>query len=226
MSRRARHHGFTLIELLVVIAIIAVLAGMLMPAIGTVRDMARGLTCANNLRQLGLAHIAYAEDNHGRIVWAMDPGNTAWWDTLLLPYAEYQGKTITCPLDRTSPYPRSTSLDGVAVMNTRRSYTVVSSTVTAKTPSWIGGSQRLNQVDLTGTALLSDNHSSNNFAFNGSSSVTRNSYWITFAHRGKANWLFLDGHVGCHDELTSCGTGSSGAGVTVAKGFWTTVAGD
>ena len=226
MAERRQQHGFTLIELLVVVAIIAVLAGMLLPAIGTVRDLARGLTCANNLRQLGLAHSAYAGDNEGRIVWAMDPGNTAWWDTLLLPYAEYQGRTIACPLDRVSPYPRSTTLDGNAVMNVRRSYTVVSSLVYAQSPSWIGGSQNLARVDSTGTALLSEGHGANNFAFNGSCSVTRFSYWITLVHRGRANWLFLDGHVGSHDELTSCGTGASGAGVTVAKGFWTTVAGD
>jgi prepilin-type N-terminal cleavage/methylation domain-containing protein len=64
-SRRnaQRHKGFTLIELLVVIAIISILAAILFPVFATAREKARQITCASNLRQLGLAFVQYTQDN-------------------------------------------------------------------------------------------------------------------------------------------------------------------
>ena len=69
--------GFTLIELLVVIAMIAILAALLLPALGKARERTRGIQCLNNTRQLVMAWQLYADDHAGRLAYNLGQVSTA-----------------------------------------------------------------------------------------------------------------------------------------------------
>ncbi len=98
MPRQTLRHAFTLIELLVVISIIAILAAMLLPSISMVRELARGVQCVNNLRQLGIGIHAYATDNDGLIPpMQADFGAQAFWPTFIGQYNDLVPGGWNCP---------------------------------------------------------------------------------------------------------------------------------
>ena len=86
--------NFTLIELLIVIAIIAILAGMLLPALNAAREKARGIACASKLKQMGVVFQNYKDDFKGylppaRMVWGNSGTSTGW------PYTVYKNNYVT-----------------------------------------------------------------------------------------------------------------------------------
>ncbi len=123
--RTHRPSGFTLIELLVVIAIIAILAAMLLPALGRAKSKAQGVQCMNNHRQLMLAWRMYVEENrdvlphvkHGPYEWVggwLDfTGSADNWNadlhlktSILYPYCGKNTGIFKCPSDTSKVQPR------------------------------------------------------------------------------------------------------------------------
>lgn len=102
MKDNQHSRGFTLIELLVVIAIIAILAGLVLPALSGAKAKARRVYCMNNLRQLAAGLSLYAEDNNtypptytSQGIWSQS--HRTFWPRGLLPYVKQSRQVFHCP---------------------------------------------------------------------------------------------------------------------------------
>ena len=188
---RGARPGFTLIELLTVIAIIGILAAIIVPTVGRVRDSARSTQCLSNLRQIGAASRLYADEHKG-----MTPPLGYLIYEAVWPYVYSTNKTITISADPALPAdlagtifecPKAES-DSAPEVTTKRSYGVNTSLVpgvgtpTEKTTKGV----RLNLITVPSLAA---------FVGDVKNSSALGSSTCNGRHASKMNVVFVDGHA-------------------------------
>ncbi|RRJ98315.1 prepilin-type N-terminal cleavage/methylation domain-containing protein [Opitutaceae bacterium TAV4] len=196
--------GFTLIELLTVIAIIGILAGIMIPTVGRVRETARNAQCISNLRQTFMLFMQDVSDNKDALPFAWDsnvpPSGKGWFgltqDRIKDTSEAGLRKILHCPAQR-AKLGKTTDLLRTFSMNSCPTQTNATYNPYYNAGTKTGTPKLTNFVSPSRTVIITDGYYDGTSPYGDTCSHSKPPELI---HNGRANMIFLDGHAASLSE--------------------------